>query len=99
MRPSQKSKEGKEARSQRPIEFHTTAARSALMSRVRQRGTAAEATVRKIIAGLGYRYRLNIPGLPGRPDIAHRGKKKAIFVHGCFWHWHKGCPPRRASPR
>ena len=40
---------------------------------------------------MGHRYRLHRKDLPGRPDIAFIGRRKAIFVHGCFWHWH-GCP-------
>ena len=49
--------------------------------------------VRRIVHGLGYRYRLHKPDLPGRPDLALTRHKKAIFVHGCFWHRHDdpGC--------
>lgn len=47
--------------------------------------------VRKILTSLGYRYRLHRKDLPGSPDIVFPGKKKVIFVNGCFWHAHKKC--------
>jgi len=47
--------------------------------------------VRRALHAMGYRYRLHCKDLPGKPDIVFRGRKKAIFVHGCFWHRH-GCP-------
>jgi DNA mismatch endonuclease, patch repair protein len=71
------------------------AARSELMKRVRQAGTAPEQMVRRLLGRVGARYRLNSRGLPGRPDIANRTRRKAIFVHGCFWHHHEGCPRGR----
>lgn len=49
-----------------------------------------EMRVRRLLHGLGYRYRLNRKGLPGKPDVVFAGRRKAIFVHGCFWHAH-GC--------
>lgn len=69
--------------------------RGEVMSRVRSRNTAPELAVRKLLFALGYRFRVNMPGLPGTPDIAFTRKKKAIFVHGCFWHQHSGCPRNR----
>jgi DNA mismatch endonuclease (patch repair protein) len=66
-------------------------ARSALMARVRQRGTAAELVVAASLRSLGASYRLNVRALPGSPDFANRTKKWAIFVHGCFWHQHARC--------
>ena len=72
-------------------QVRTTPERSALMKRVRQRGTAPELKVRRLFTRLGARYRLNVPGLPGRPDIANRARRKAVFVHGCFWHHHSQC--------
>jgi DNA mismatch endonuclease (patch repair protein) len=69
--------------------------RSANMRAVRSRNTKPEIRVRQIAHGLGYRFRLNRRELPGRPDIAFPGRRKVVFVHGCFWHQHKGC--RRAS--
>lgn len=69
----------------------TTEQRSALMKAVRQHGTSAELAVRHLLTRIGARYRLNAKGLPGRPDIVNRSKKKAVFVHGCFWHMHTAC--------
>jgi DNA mismatch endonuclease Vsr len=65
--------------------------RSALMARVRQRGTAAELMVGAVLRSLGASYRINVRGLPGSPDFANRTRKWAVFVHGCFWHHHAGC--------
>lgn len=62
--------------------------RSAVMARVRGADTKPEKQVRAILTALGYRYRLQGKGLPGKPDIVFKGRRKAIFVHGCFWH---GC--------
>jgi DNA mismatch endonuclease, patch repair protein len=66
------------------------------MKRVRQRGTEAELTVRRALTRLGASYRVNTATLPGSPDISNKSRKKAVFVHGCFWHGHLGC--RRAQP-
>jgi DNA mismatch endonuclease (patch repair protein) len=60
------------------------------MSRIGSKHTQPELTVRKILHALGYRYRLHRKDLPGRPDISFGSRRKAIFVHGCFWHGH-GC--------
>jgi DNA mismatch endonuclease (patch repair protein) len=65
--------------------------RSALMARVRQRGTAPELVVASILKGLGLAYRRNVRGLAGSPDFSNRRRKWAIYVHGCFWHQHTGC--------
>lgn len=61
------------------------------MARIGGRDTKPEMVVRRILHGLGYRYRLHARDLPGRPDIVFRGRRKVIFVHGCFWHQHEGC--------
>lgn len=68
------------------------AARSELMSRVRSRDTAPERAARRLLTDMGYRYRLHYGRLPGSPDIAFPGRRKAIWVHGCFWHQHPNCP-------
>ena len=65
--------------------------RSRMMSRIRGRNTAPELIVRKTAYGLGYRYRLNRPDLPGSPDLVFSRYNTAIFVHGCFWHRHEKC--------
>lgn len=62
--------------------------RSQIMARVRSRNTAPERAVRRLLTALGFRYRLHRADLPGRPDIVFIGRRKAIFVHGCFWHGH-----------
>jgi len=62
--------------------------RSWLMSRVRAKDTKPEMIVRKLLHGMGYRYRLHSRDLPGKPDIVFASRRKAIFVHVCFWHWH-----------
>ncbi len=58
------------------------------MKQIRSEDTKPELRVRQIIFGLGYRYRLHARDLPGRPDLAFRSRKKALFIHGCFWHQH-----------
>lgn len=68
-----------------------TPERSALMRRVRQRNTPAELQVRRVLHAVGGRFRANVRDLPGSPDIANRVKRRAIFVHGCYWHRHQGC--------
>lgn len=66
----------------------TLAQRSERMSRVRGKDTKPEMTVRRLIHGLGYRYRLHRRDLPGKPDLVFVTRRKVIFVHGCFWHRH-----------
>jgi DNA mismatch endonuclease (patch repair protein) len=58
------------------------------MARVRGRDSKPEMLVRRLVHGMGFRYRLHDRRLPGAPDLAFRGRRKAIFVHGCFWHRH-----------
>ena len=64
--------------------------RSERMSRVRSSDTKPELAVRRVVFRMGYRYRLHVSDLPGKPDIVFRSRKCVIFVHGCFWHQH-GC--------
>ena len=65
--------------------------RSWNMSRIQSRDTKPEKTVRSILHGLGYRFRLHQKNLPGKPDIVLARYNSVIFVHGCFWHRHKDC--------
>ena len=65
--------------------------RSARMSLVRNKYTKPEKVVRRVLWRLGYRYRLHRRTLPGHPDIVFGTMRKAIFVHGCFWHRHPKC--------
>jgi DNA mismatch endonuclease, patch repair protein len=62
--------------------------RSAVMRQVKGRDTGPERQVRRLLWGLGARYRLQRADLPGKPDIVLPGRRLAIFVHGCFWHGH-----------
>lgn len=61
------------------------------MGRVASKNTVPEIKLRKLIFSMGFRYRLHCNDLPGRPDIVFLGRKKVIFVHGCFWHGHPNC--------
>ena len=65
--------------------------RSENMSRIRSGDTSPEMIVRQICWNLGYRYRLHVKDLPGKPDLVFRPLRKVIFVNGCFWHLHRGC--------
>jgi len=67
----------------------TPAQRSERMSRVHGRDTKPEMSVRRIVHGMGYRFRLHRKDLPGRPDIVLPRHRAVIFVHGCFWHRHE----------
>ncbi|MFW8594730.1 very short patch repair endonuclease [Cribrihabitans neustonicus] len=62
--------------------------RSANMAQIRAKDTKPEMLVRRIVHGLGYRYRLHRKDLPGKPDLVFGPRRKVIFVHGCFWHQH-----------
>jgi len=62
--------------------------RSERMSRVRGKGSKAELLVRSLVHRMGYRFRLHGAKLPGKPDLVFQGRRKVIFVHGCFWHRH-----------
>lgn len=66
--------------------------RSWLMSRVKSKHTSPEMRVRRAAHALGLRYRLHRPDLPGKPDLVFPKYRVALFVHGCFWHRHQGCP-------
>lgn len=67
----------------------------AVMRSNRSRDTKPELLVRQLLSELGYRYRLYRTDLPGKPDIVFPGRRKVIFVHGCFWHQHRPCPQSR----
>ena len=66
------------------------------MQSVKTKDTGPEIKLRKALYAAGYRFRLHRKDLPGRPDIVFPGRRKAIFVHGCFWHGHD-CSKGRAS--
>jgi DNA mismatch endonuclease (patch repair protein) len=69
----------------------STELRSLNMSRIKSRDTRPELFVRSLLHRMGYRFRLHRSDLPGKPDIVLPRHKLIIFVHGCFWHRHKGC--------
>ena len=69
--------------------------RSAQMARIASRDTKPELLVRKALCDAGLRYRLHPRTVFGRPDVVFRNRNIALFVHGCFWHRHKGCPANR----
>lgn len=69
----------------------TAKRRSWNMSRIRGKDTSPELIVRRLLHRMGYRFRLHVKDLPGKPDIVLPKYKTVIFVHGCFWHRHKGC--------
>lgn len=73
----------------------TVAQRSERMARVRSKNTTPELRVRRAAHRLGYRFRLHRSDLPGSPDLVFPGRRKAIFVHGCFWHRHARCKRTR----
>lgn len=58
------------------------------MQRIKSENTLPEIMVRKFLYAMGYRYRIHVASLPGKPDIIFRGRRKAIFINGCFWHTH-----------
>jgi len=68
------------------------------MQAVKSAHTAPEMVVRRLLHGLGYRYRLHDRRLPGTPDLVFAGRGKVVFVHGCFWHRHD-CPAGRKEPK
>lgn len=68
------------------------------MRRIRSTGMKPEMTVRRAVYRLGYRYRLFRRDLPGKPDLVFIGRRKVIFVHGCFWHQHPVATCRDARP-
>ena len=69
----------------------TPSQRHYCMSRIRSKATKPELKVRQWLWRHGYRYRLNVKSVPGKPDIVMRKYRTAIFVNGCFWHGHEGC--------
>lgn len=71
--------------------------RHTCMSHIRGKDTTPEWAVRRMVHAMGFRYRLHVKGLPGKPDLVLPRHRKIIFVHGCFWHAH-GCRTARRPP-
>jgi DNA mismatch endonuclease (patch repair protein) len=65
------------------------------MSRIRSKDSIPEMRLRRLIHGMGYRYRLHVKTLSGTPDLVFPARKAVIFMHGCFWHWHQDCKVAR----
>lgn len=65
--------------------------RSQMMSGIRGKNTLPEMIIRKALHKLGFRYRINVRNLPGKPDLVFARYKAVIFIHGCFWHGHEDC--------
>lgn len=74
------------------VDVMSSAVRSALMSRIRGKNTKPEIIVRTQLWARGFRFRLHTKGLAGKPDLVLPKWKAVVFVHGCFWHRHEGCP-------
>lgn len=72
-------------------DVHDKATRSYNMSRIKGKDTKPEMLVRRYLHAHGYRYRLHVKDMPGKPDIVLPRYKTVIFIHGCFWHGHEGC--------
>ena len=66
--------------------------RSRMMKAIRGKDTKPELILRRALHGQGFRFRLHVSALPGKPDIVLSRFKAAVNVHGCFWHQHEGCP-------
>lgn len=73
------------------MDVHDKKTRSYNMSRIRSSDTKPELIVRRFLFSKGFRYRLHVKGLPGKPDVVLSKYHTVIFVHGCFWHGHQGC--------
>ncbi len=74
------------------VDVMSSAVRSALMSRIRAKNTKPEIMVRRQLWARGFRFRLHGKGLAGKPDLLLPKWRAVVFVHGCFWHRHEGCP-------
>lgn len=72
-------------------DVHDKLTRSYNMSQIKGKNTKPEVLVRKFLFSKGFRFRLNVKSLPGKPDIVLPKYKTIIFINGCFWHGHKGC--------
>jgi DNA mismatch endonuclease (patch repair protein) len=86
------------AKKAKPSASDPTAVRSATMRAVKSRDTGPERHVRALLRRFAPGYRLNRRDLPGSPDVAYLGRKRAVFVHGCFWHGHD-CPRGARAPK
>lgn len=74
-----------------PRRLRAPLTRSEMMGRVRSKDTTPEVRTRSAAHALGHRFRIHVADLPGKPDLANKARRWAIFVHGCFWHPHEKC--------
>lgn len=82
-----------------PMDTRTPEQRRRIMQSVKTKNTGPEQAIRKALFAAGYRYRLHRKDLAGSPDIVFPSRKKAIFVHGCFWHGHECAKGRPSKSR
>ncbi|WP_108258764.1 very short patch repair endonuclease [Mangrovicoccus ximenensis] len=75
----------------------TPEVRSRMMAAIRRKDTKPELALRRALHAAGFRFRVDVRKLPGSPDLVLRKWNTAVFVHGCFWHRHEGCP-RASTP-
>jgi DNA mismatch endonuclease (patch repair protein) len=73
------------------VDTFPTLKRKQIMAAVKSKNTRPEMIVRRMVHGMGFRFRLHVKSLPGTPDLVFAKRKKVIQVHGCFWHGHAGC--------
>lgn len=73
------------------VDIVDVSTRSRMMAGIKGRNTKPEILIRKLLHKKGFRFRLHVKNLPGKPDIVLPKYKAVIFVNGCFWHGHKGC--------
>jgi len=78
-------------------DLFSVAQRQRIMRSIGSKDTRPELAVRHLVYALGFRYRLHVASLPGKPDIVFPGKRKIIFVNGCFWHRHT-CKKGQSTP-
>ncbi|HIE0670182.1 TPA: very short patch repair endonuclease [Acinetobacter nosocomialis] len=73
------------------IDIVNTSTRSRIMASIKGRDTKPEVLIRKLLHKRGFRFRLHVKELPGKPDVVLKKYKAVIFINGCFWHGHKDC--------
>lgn len=84
-----------ERKNRRGVDMFSAARRSEIMAAISGRDTKPELIVRSLLHRMGYRFCLHRRDLPGKPDVVLPKYKTAVFVHGCWWHLHRGCPAGR----
>jgi DNA mismatch endonuclease (patch repair protein) len=80
------------------VDVYSKRKRSRIMALIGGKNTGPELAVRRFLHSKGFRYRLHAADLPGKPDIVFPKYGAVVFVHGCFWHGHRGCRKGRTLP-